>query len=233
MPLAEQLGALTAGLAGGGVRTRRGLVPRPDRRARHPRPDARVAEGIFERSVNEPVTFVNAPMLARDRGVTVSEMRSTVSQDYVSLDLDPRRDRRGPIVPRGRSWPRTPRVIPDRRLRHGDRSAARMVFFRYVDRPGIIGKVGTILGDAGINIATMDVGRSAGRRGADGVTVDSEVPPEVQDASPPRSRRATSARSRSCDEHHTVMSSTEPVGPCYPASVMERMLISAGDTGAV
>src|SRR6476659_7555330 len=41
-------------------------------------------KGILGRSVNEPVTFVNAPMLARDRGVTVSEMRSTVSQDYVS-----------------------------------------------------------------------------------------------------------------------------------------------------
>ena len=47
--------------------------------------------------------------------------------------------------------------------------ARRMVFFRYADRPGIIGKVGTIFGEAGINIATMDVGRrAAGRRGADG-----------------------------------------------------------------
>ena len=57
-----------------------------------------------------------------------------------------------------------------------------MVFFRYADRPGIIGKVGTIFGDAGINIATMDVGRRA--QGGDALmvlTVDSEVPNEVLD----------------------------------------------------
>ena len=44
-----------------------------------------ILKGILGRSVHEPVSFVNAPMLARERGVTVSEMRSTVSQDYVSL----------------------------------------------------------------------------------------------------------------------------------------------------
>jgi D-3-phosphoglycerate dehydrogenase / 2-oxoglutarate reductase len=60
--------------------------------------------------------------------------------------------------------------------------ANRMVFFRYADRPGIIGLVGTIFGDAGINIATMDVGRRA--QGGDALmvlTVDSEVPAEVLD----------------------------------------------------
>ena len=44
-----------------------------------------------------------------------------------------------------------------------------MAFFRYADRPGMIGKVGTILGDAGINIASMQVGRTdAGGTGAHG-----------------------------------------------------------------
>ena len=55
-----------------------------------------------------------------------------------------------------------------------------MVFFTYADRPGIIGKVGTIFGEHGVNIATMDVGRRA--EGGDALmclTVDSEVPIEV------------------------------------------------------
>ena len=62
--------------------------------------------------------------------------------------------------------------------------APRMVFFNYVDRPGIIGKVGTILGEHSINIATMDVGRKPEGQGMEAlmcVTVDSEVPAEVQD----------------------------------------------------
>jgi len=55
-----------------------------------------------------------------------------------------------------------------------------MVFFVYRDRPGIIGLVGTILGEAGVNIATMEVGRkSEGGDALMGLTVDSPVPPEV------------------------------------------------------
>jgi ACT domain. len=55
-----------------------------------------------------------------------------------------------------------------------------MVFFTYEDRPGIIGAVGTILGDHDINVATMDVGRKIAEREAlMCLTVDSEVPPHV------------------------------------------------------
>ena len=55
-----------------------------------------------------------------------------------------------------------------------------MLFFTYEDRPGVIGKVGTILGDADINIATMDVGRTAtGGTALMGLTLDSPVPPDV------------------------------------------------------
>jgi D-3-phosphoglycerate dehydrogenase len=60
--------------------------------------------------------------------------------------------------------------------------ATRMVFFRYVDRPGIIGRVGTIFGDASINIATMDVGRQEeGGEALMVLTVDSDVPQAVLD----------------------------------------------------
>ena len=64
-----------------------------------PRADTRVLtlailKGILGRSVHEPVSFVNAPMLARDRGLTVSEMRSTVLAGLRQPDLPARRDRR-------------------------------------------------------------------------------------------------------------------------------------------
>jgi D-3-phosphoglycerate dehydrogenase len=55
-----------------------------------------------------------------------------------------------------------------------------MLFFTYEDRPGIIGKVGTVLGEHEINIATMDVGRgSRGGTALMGLTLDSPVAPEV------------------------------------------------------
>ena len=170
VPLAEHLGALAAGLAGGGVRSV--VASYLGRIAEH---DTRVLtlatlKGILGRSVNEPVTFVNAPMLARDRGLTVSEMRSTVSQDYVSLISIRAETDEAPIVVQGTIVAKdSMRVISIDEFDVEVGPAQRMVFFRYEDRPGIIGKVGTIFGEAGINIATMDVGSTrAGRRRVDG-----------------------------------------------------------------
>jgi len=61
--------------------------------------------------------------------------------------------------------------------------ADHMAFFRYEDRPGVIGTVGTILGQAGINIASMEVGRKeAGGLALMGLTVDSPIPAKVLDA---------------------------------------------------
>jgi D-3-phosphoglycerate dehydrogenase len=58
--------------------------------------------------------------------------------------------------------------------------ADHMAFFRYEDRPGVIGAVGTILGEAGINIASMEVGRKeAGGLALMCLTVDSPIPPEA------------------------------------------------------
>jgi D-3-phosphoglycerate dehydrogenase len=55
-----------------------------------------------------------------------------------------------------------------------------MAFFLYEDRPGVIGTVGTLLGKAGVNIASMEVGRrQAGGLALMCVTVDSPIPPEV------------------------------------------------------
>ena len=183
VPLAEHLGALAAGLASTGVRNV--VASYLGRIAEH---DTRVLtlamlKGILGRSVHEPVTFVNAPMLARDRGVAVSEMRSTVSQDYVSLISVRAETDEGPVRVDGTIVAKdSMRVIriDDFDVEVGP--ATRMVFFRYVDRPGIIGRVGTIFGEAGINIATMDVGRRA--QGGDALmvlTVDSDVPQSVLD----------------------------------------------------
>jgi len=57
-----------------------------------------------------------------------------------------------------------------------------MAFLGYVDRPGVVGKLGQILGDAGINIAGMQVGRTdAGGRALTVLTVDSAVPAPTLD----------------------------------------------------
>jgi D-3-phosphoglycerate dehydrogenase len=181
--LAERLGALTAGLAEGGVRSV--VASYLGRIAEH---DTRVLtlailKGILGSTVNEPVSFVNAPQLARERGLSVSEMRSTVSQDYVSLITVHAETDEGPVSVEGTLVGRAnERVIGVNDFDIEVAPSRRMVFFTYEDRPGIIGRVGTILGANDINIATMDVGRKPDPEGMEALmclTVDSDVPDDV------------------------------------------------------
>ncbi|MFN8232887.1 MAG: ACT domain-containing protein [Actinomycetota bacterium] len=185
VPLAERMGSLVAGLAEGGVRSivcsYLGRIAEADTRAL----TLAILKGIVGKVVNEPVSFVNAPLLARDRGLEFSEMRSTVSQDYVSLVSIRAETDDEPVTVDGTIIGRTAeRIVEVDGFGIEITPAPRMVFFNYEDRPGIIGKVGTILGEHEVNIATMDVGRKP----IDGVmealmclTVDSAVPPHVLD----------------------------------------------------
>ena len=85
LPLAERLGALLTGLAEGAVRTVQaqylGRIGEADTRVL----TLAVVKGVLRGVVHEPVSFVNAPIIARERGIAISEMRSSVSSDYVNL----------------------------------------------------------------------------------------------------------------------------------------------------
>lgn len=115
-------------------------------------------KGIFGRISDEPVTYVNAPQRAKEHGVEIREISTTTTVDYVNLIT---------ISGGGHSISGT---LGGRRAEHrivaiDDHSfdvppADHMLMVTNDDRPGVIGTVGTLLGDAGVNIADMDVGRA-------------------------------------------------------------------------
>jgi D-3-phosphoglycerate dehydrogenase len=77
----------------------------------------------------------------------------------------------------------SPRIVEIDGLAIDLRPAESMLIMKYEDRPGMVGKFGSILGDADINIASMEVGRTV--KGADAVvalTLDDPVPPPVKEA---------------------------------------------------
>lgn len=185
IPLAEKLGQIFTALAAEGassldVEVSGDLVNH----------DVKVLElaalkGVFAGIVEHPVSYVNAPVVAADRGVEVR----LVTQDHGS-------DYRNLITVRG--------TLPDGRVHSvsgtlvGDNHAEKLVevdeydieiqptehmaFYRYEDRPGVVGKVGQILGEAGINIAGMQVSRDTrGGHALAGMTVDSAIPNDVLD----------------------------------------------------
>jgi D-3-phosphoglycerate dehydrogenase len=178
LPLAERLGALLTGLAEGAVRAIEcrylGRIGEADTRVL----TLAVVKGVLRGVVHEPVSFVNAPIIARERGITISEMRSSVSSDYVNLVAVHAETDAGEVSVAGTLVGKRndQRVMQVNGFDIEMAPAEHMLFFEYEDRPGVIGKVGTILGEHEINIATMDVGR-ASRGGAAlmGLTLDSPV----------------------------------------------------------
>lgn len=135
-------------------------------------------KGLLRDVVHEPVTFVNAPLLAEERGVTLSTLASPAARDYVSLVrvTDGSFGVAGTLAGPGNRH----RLVEVWGYDVDMEPADHMVFFRYVDRPGVIGVIGTKLGAAGVNIAGMQVGRrEAGGEQVVALSVDSPAPAEV------------------------------------------------------
>jgi D-3-phosphoglycerate dehydrogenase len=185
LPLAEKLGKVFTAVAGGiaasvTVEVRGEIVT-------HDVSVLRLAttKGLFASVVDERVTYVNAPQLAADRGVNVELVVGDEAVDHHNLVTV-----RG-ALPDGRSVSVAGTVTVTgtreiRRLTEVDGfdlelgAEGVLLFFRYSDRPGVVGAIGTILGEAGVNIAAMQVGRrEAGGEALMALTVDSSVDAEL------------------------------------------------------
>src|ERR687891_1094662 len=141
-------------------------------------------KGALSGVVHEPVSYVNAPTIARERGLEVSERRSPESQDYVNLVVVRGATEAGEVEGGGTPVGARNAEGPVRAVLFSILKAPspHPGFFRYEDRPGVIGAVGTILGEAGVNIASMEVGRKeAGGLALMCLTVDSPIPAEILD----------------------------------------------------
>src|SRR5690606_24926784 len=142
-------------------------------------------KGLFASVVEEQVTYVNAPHLAADRGVEIELVAHADTADQSNLVT-----LRG-ALPDGRTVSVAGTVVTTGaretvRLTQVDgfdlelAAEGSLLFFRYTDRPGVVGTAGTILGEAGVNIAAMQVARrEAGGEALMALTVDSAVEAEL------------------------------------------------------
>ena len=119
-----------------------------------------VLKGIFGGTAEEAVSYVNAPQLAEQRGLKVRESSTATSADYKSLITlrSGSHSVGGTLITAGlRTEPRI--VIVDEHVVEVP-PAEHMLVVRNDDRPGVIGVVGTALGEAGVSISSMAVGPS-------------------------------------------------------------------------
>jgi D-3-phosphoglycerate dehydrogenase len=135
------------------------------------------------------VNMVNAPVIAKERGVKVSETRRDaqgIYEGYIKLVVnmtdskggDSTRRLAGTVFSDGR-----PRLIQIKDINLDAEFAPHMFYIVNEDKPGFIGKLGTMLGDAKVNIANFTLGRSApGQDAIALIEVDGPVPDAVADA---------------------------------------------------
>ena len=162
LPLATSLGALAVELAGGAPSrlelTYLGRLAERDTRLL----TVAALNGALHGRADEPVNYVNAPLLARERGMEIREETSAASPDFTSLMAvtavadGVAYDAAGTTIG-GEHRLRLVRVLGYEIEVELDRL---MLFAVNDDRPGMIGRLGSLLGEAGVNIANMAVSRN-------------------------------------------------------------------------
>jgi D-3-phosphoglycerate dehydrogenase len=109
----------------------------------------------------DSVNMVNAPIIARDREIAVSEVKHERPSDYQTLiKLTVNTDRRTRSVAGTLFGGNRPRIVEIKNIPIEAELGPHMLYITNEDKPGFIGRLGQVLGDAGINIATFHLGRS-------------------------------------------------------------------------
>ena len=160
VPLCEKLGRLAQGLGNGAVdRVEvefRGRLAEEDTRIL----GIAVLAGILKDHTEEAVNLVNAPHLAEQRGIELTETREAASEDFTELVVV--RILSGEEATEVAGTSVGPRSIPHLTRVWGDDFylpfAEHLAIFRYADQPGMIGLVGTVFGEEGVNIVSAAVG---------------------------------------------------------------------------
>ena len=141
-----------------------------------------VLKGIMESFGSAgSVNFVNAPVLAQERGIGIDELRSSEPEDYTSLiSVIFQYGERRRVVSGTLFGKRDPRIVRFDDYVLDAVPEGHMLFYLNDDVPGIIGRIGTLLGTHDVNIAQLSLGRDA--QGASALTVfnlDSRISDEL------------------------------------------------------
>jgi D-3-phosphoglycerate dehydrogenase len=183
IPLVEKLGRVFTGLAGEIAQQLdvevRGEITQYDVKVL----ELAALKGVFSDVIEEQVSYVNAPLLAAERGVAVRLVTDPESPDHRNLIT-----LRGTLADGSQvsvsgtlvGIAQRERLVEVNGYELDIEPTEHLAFLRYSDRPGMVGTVGQILGEANVNIAGMQVARDAkGGHALVALTVDSAIPVDV------------------------------------------------------
>ena len=183
MKLAEQLGSFTGQITRSGL-TEVTITYGGHAASLNTRPLTQIILTGLLRPLLEGVNMVSAPVVARQRGLDVRVVTHERIEGYQTLLSVEVVTERGPRAVAGTLFQDAePRLVSIRGIQMEARLGQHMLYIRNRDKPGFIGALGRIMGDAGINIATFHLGRE--RPGGDAIAlveVDQPIPSAVVQA---------------------------------------------------
>ncbi len=178
LTLGEKMGSLHAQLIEGGVKgitikysgdiTNLGVKPIT----------ISIIKGFLKSFVGEGVNMVNAPFIAKERGIEVTETTTSESHDFASLiSVTVKTEKQEKLIEGTVFGKNDPRIVRIDEYWVEASPSGNMLIFSNIDAPGVIGKIGTILGDDKVNIAGMQLGRNKPKGNAVSiVNIDSPIP---------------------------------------------------------
>ncbi|MFY9944153.1 MAG: phosphoglycerate dehydrogenase [Desulfobacterales bacterium] len=141
-----------------------------------------ILKGVLAHAVKDDVNFVNAPILAKERGIRVTETSSADSEDYINLvtvhavSTEMESTVAGTIFGK-----KDPRVVKVNNFRLELIPSGHLAIINNYDKPGAIGSIGMKLGEHGVNIGRMQVGQeeNGDQRNIIFLQTDTPIPPSV------------------------------------------------------
>ena len=133
------------------------------------------------------INMVSAPAVARERGVTVSESRQEPSPIYENLMRITVQTDMGRRAFAGTVVAGAPRIVEVKGMELDAAFGPAMLYVNNLDKPGFIGALGALLGEAGVNIATFNLGRVAAGDDAIALVGVDQAPDEALIGADPRS----------------------------------------------
>jgi D-3-phosphoglycerate dehydrogenase len=180
MALAEKLGSLVGQLTTGSI-GRISIHSEGAAAELNQKPIVSAVLAGFLRTQTDTVNMVNAPLLAKERGMEVREVRTQGESDYHTLlRVSVRTDAGERSVAGTLFGDEAPRLVELFGIKVEADLAGHMLYVVNEDAPGFIGRLGTLLGTEGVNIGTFHLGRrSAGGEAVLLLSVDEAVTPEL------------------------------------------------------
>ena len=133
---------------------------------------------LLDRCTDQEVNMVNANMVAKRHGLVVEESRTTETSFFSNLITMTLETPGGSRTIAGTLFEGVPKIVKMRDFTTDFEPEEHMLVLNYEDRPGLIGKIGTILGEANINIGSMNLGRR-GRGGEAMVVLSIDTPADA------------------------------------------------------